>query len=206
MSITSLFPGLSSCPLHLPSSNIGYLPTWGAHVQCRMSLPFYAARGVLPARILERFDTPLLPWISFYQNSSQWHVCHWWPYTKWLVASLSHASPFSTRGGHPWREYSIAVNHYCFLSTTRVKGHQYLDLGELCVVVTCIRGACSFQWALAGNVPSALFCLPCHSCRISGAPSLPRPQEPTRGLQSGLGLPHLSRPLYTFFLVSCLFE
>ena len=41
---------------------------------------------------------------------------------------------------------------------------------------------------------------------LSAAPSLPCPQEPTRGLQSGLGLPNLSHPPHTFFLVSCLFE
>ena len=206
MSITSLFPGLSSFS-STPSQQQYWIPS-NLGGSCSVS---------------NLFAILCSSWGSPSKNTGVvWHSpptvdlvlselftmtrLYWWPYTKWLVASLSHASPFSTRGGHPWREYSIAVNHYCFLSTTRVKGHQYLDLGELRVVVTCIRGACSFQWALTGNVPSALFYLPCHSCRISGAPSLPRPQEPTRGLQSGLGLPHLSRPLYTFFLVSCLFE
>ena len=37
------------------------------------------------------------------------------------------------------------------------------------------------------------------SCSAAGAPSLPHPQEPSRGLQSGLGLPHLSHLPETFF-------
>lgn len=38
----------------------------------------------------------------------------------------------------------------------------------------------------------------------SGAPSIPPPHESTRGLQSGLGWPHLFHLPYTFFLVPCL--
>ena len=38
-----------------------------------------------------------LQWTTFCQNSSLWLVHLGWPCTAWLIASLSHASPFTTR-------------------------------------------------------------------------------------------------------------
>ena len=38
----------------------------------------------------------LLQWITFCQNSLLWSVHLGWPYTTWLIASLSYTSPFTT--------------------------------------------------------------------------------------------------------------
>ena len=37
----------------------------------------------------------LLQWIMFCHNSPLWSIHLGWPYTAWLIASLSYASPFT---------------------------------------------------------------------------------------------------------------
>ena len=163
--VASFFPGaISSCPLHCSGSNIDTFQPGGLIFQGHMCLPFYTVHGVPTVRILECLATPHLQWITFCQNSSLWPLCLGWPYTKWPIASLSYVSPFGTQGSDPRREYSLFVNPPLlhFPSTTRVDGHQYLDLGHQAVLVTCIQSSRSLQWALAGSGPSALFCLASH--------------------------------------------
>ena len=38
-----------------------------------------------------------LQWTMFCQNSSLWPVCVRWAYRAWFIASLSYASPFTTK-------------------------------------------------------------------------------------------------------------
>ena len=42
----------------------------------------------------------LLQWVKFCHNSSLWPVHLGWPCMAWLIASLSHTSPFA--GTRPW--------------------------------------------------------------------------------------------------------
>ena len=57
-----------------------------------------------------------LCWTTFCQNSSIWLVCLGWPYTAWLMHSLSYASPFtmirlwSTKIGKTTRPFSYDLN------------------------------------------------------------------------------------------------
>ena len=38
----------------------------------------------------------LLQWTMFCQNLPLWRMCFGWPWTTWLIDSLSYASPFAT--------------------------------------------------------------------------------------------------------------
>ena len=58
-------------------------------------LPFHTVRGLFIARILRWFaissssESPIF-------RTLHWPVCLGWPYTAWLIASLSYSSPFTT--------------------------------------------------------------------------------------------------------------
>ena len=61
-------------------------------IQCLVSasfLPRHTVRGVLKARILKCLCHSLLQWTTFCQNSPPWPIHLGWPYTAWLIVSLS---------------------------------------------------------------------------------------------------------------------
>ena len=49
-----------------------------------------------PGKITEVDCHFLLQWTAFFQNSSLGPIHLGWPYTAWLIASMSYASPFTT--------------------------------------------------------------------------------------------------------------
>ena len=68
-------------------------------LQCHISLPFNTARGVFTVRILEWFATQSSSGSPSVRLSTV--LVYGWPYVKWLIASLSYASPFTTQVSDP---------------------------------------------------------------------------------------------------------
>ena len=208
VSTASFFLGLLAAVLHtFPVSISDTFPPgggWGG--QCSVSYLFailYSSWGSQSKNTRVVYH----PCPTVDQNSSLWPICLGWPCTKWLMALLSYGSPFTTQGSDLWRGYSLVDNHSCSVFWQQLEsGHKYLDLGELWLFVTCIQGACSLQWALAGYVISALFCLSCHPAAFQVHPAfhvLRTLPEVSGVVWDCLVFPV---PVNTFFLVSCLLE
>ena len=83
----------------------------GSLIFCwHICLPFHTFHGLLRARILEWVAISFSSWPCFV-SSSLWFIHLRWPCIAWLIASLSYASPFTTR---LWSMKGIMC-HCCFV-------------------------------------------------------------------------------------------
>ena len=78
------------------SSYTGHLPTWGAHLS--VSYPFVFSCWSWGSQDMntEVVCHSLLQWITFCQTSPPWPIHLGWPYTAWLIVSLSQTRLWST--------------------------------------------------------------------------------------------------------------
>lgn len=124
------------------------------------------------------------------KNCSQWPFYAWVAPAKWPVASLSHASPFSTKGSDPCREYNLFVNRHCsvFHQQPESADTKYLDLGHQCACN--MHSECTQLRVSPGRSrPSALFCLASHCTYVQVHPAFHLLMNPPRSLKNGLGWP-----------------
>ena len=83
----SLFIPSGAIPLVFSSNILDTYQPGEFRFQYPIILPSHTVHGVLKARILKWH--PLLQWATFYQTSPLGPVCLQWPYTAWLIVSLS---------------------------------------------------------------------------------------------------------------------
>ena len=75
----------------ISSGIIGHLLTWGVHLSVSYLFAFpYCSWGSQGKN--SEVCHSLLQWTTFCQNSPPWPVCLGWPYTAWLIVSLSQTS------------------------------------------------------------------------------------------------------------------
>ena len=67
----------------------GCLPTWGVHLSVSYLFAFSYCSWGSQGKNTEVVCHSLLQWTMFCQNSPPWPVCLGWPYTAWLIVSLS---------------------------------------------------------------------------------------------------------------------
>ena len=193
--IASFFPGLLVAALCTdPVAILDTFQPGGAHLSgSYLFAILYSSWGSHSENTGVLGHCPRLQRITFCQNSSLWPVCLGWPYTKWPIASLSYASPFGTQGSDPRREYSLFVNcHFCVFRQQLASTDTPVSWSWTSVCACNMHSECTQLTVSSGRVRAQcpiLSCLSLHS--RSGAPSLPHPQESSRGLQSGLGWCHL---------------
>ena len=88
---------ISNCPLLFLSSILDTFWHRGLIFWCYICLPFHTVDWVLLAKNTGVGCHFFLQWTTFYHNSSLWPVHLGWPCMARLMASLSYASPFTTR-------------------------------------------------------------------------------------------------------------
>ena len=70
--------------------HIRHLLTWRFHLSLSYLFAFsYCSWGCFQEKNTEVVCHCLLQWTTFCQNSPPWPVCLGWPYTAWLIVSLS---------------------------------------------------------------------------------------------------------------------
>ena len=69
--------------------HIGHLPTWGVHLSVSYLFAFSNCSWGSQGKDTKVVCHSLLQGTTFCQNSPPWHVCLGWPYTTWLIVSLS---------------------------------------------------------------------------------------------------------------------
>ena len=72
-----------------PVASPGHLPTWGVHLSESYLFAFSYCSWGSKGKNTEMVCHSLLQWSMFCQNSPPWPVQTGWPYTAWLIVSLS---------------------------------------------------------------------------------------------------------------------
>ena len=92
-----IFSGaISNCPLLFPSEHTGHFLTWEAHLPVSYLFAFSYCPWGSQGKNIGVVCHSLFQWTTFCQNSSLWLVHLGWPWTAWLMASLSYTNPFAT--------------------------------------------------------------------------------------------------------------
>ena len=79
----------------ISSSILGTLLTWGVPLSVSSLFPFSCCSWRCLGKNTEVFCHSLLQWTTFCQNSPPWPVHLGWPYTAWLIVSLSYTRLWS---------------------------------------------------------------------------------------------------------------
>ena len=73
----------------LLQKHIGHLPTWGVHFSVSYHFAYSYCSWGSQGKNTEVVCHSLLQWTTFCQNSPPWPIHLGWPYTAWLIVSLS---------------------------------------------------------------------------------------------------------------------